>query len=604
MGRRVDRRARDHRRAAYADAGFAASTASKQLRRLPRARQATVGQLAANPQIAQILEHPAGCTLTFAGLAGPDKSHVDILDAAGKVACSSHPKRRRRTRRTRRATWLPSALAKPQLVAPRRDSATGVEAVVITVPIAGGKGAIAGFVDLQSIGPALASLYSGGHPDEFLVTSADGRTVIARSVDPARWIGHPLGTTGYATIADTGERDDLDGISRLYASATVAGPGWHFYVGERTELSSPRASGLERRGFAVVLAGLLAALLAVFLMQRSLVRPIRRLQASLRTARETGTVATGGPRELRRLADDVNTLVSSLNRELVERERIEDRIAESERSYRLLFESNPSPMWVYDVETLAFLAVNDAAVQTYGYTREEFLAMTIEEIRPPDEPSTPSCRRPLGRQPAPARPQPVRNVAPQAQGRDIPRRGGRLAGSRVRRASCPHRARPGHHRPVRGRAGASRQRSPLPRSVRERDRPDRHRRSGRPLHRRQPCVRGNVGLRSRGARRQAAHERRPARMARRARRRTRRQARRPGGGHHLRARPGRARTAVTSRSRWRAGSSSRTACRRGSRRSAATSPNARASKSSCGSRSAWRRSAASPAGSPTTSTTS
>ena len=53
--------------------------------------------------------------------------------------------------------------------------------------------------------------------------------------------------------------------------------------------------------------------------------------------------------------------------------------------YQLLFDANPSPMWVYDVETLAFLAVNDAAVAAYGYSREEFLAMTIADIRPAED---------------------------------------------------------------------------------------------------------------------------------------------------------------------------------------------------------------------------
>lgn len=52
---------------------------------------------------------------------------------------------------------------------------------------------------------------------------------------------------------------------------------------------------------------------------------------------------------------------------------------------RELFENNPLAMWVYDVETLAFLAVNDAAIRHYGYSRREFLAMTIREIRPPEE---------------------------------------------------------------------------------------------------------------------------------------------------------------------------------------------------------------------------
>jgi PAS domain S-box-containing protein len=56
-----------------------------------------------------------------------------------------------------------------------------------------------------------------------------------------------------------------------------------------------------------------------------------------------------------------------------------------EQRYRLLFERHPLPMWVYDVATLRFLEVNDAAVRHYGYTREEFLGMTILDIRPVDD---------------------------------------------------------------------------------------------------------------------------------------------------------------------------------------------------------------------------
>ena len=60
-------------------------------------------------------------------------------------------------------------------------------------------------------------------------------------------------------------------------------------------------------------------------------------------------------------------------------------MSDNEQSYRLLFESNPHPMWVYDRETLSFLAVNDAAIRNYGYSREEFLATTIKDIRPPED---------------------------------------------------------------------------------------------------------------------------------------------------------------------------------------------------------------------------
>ncbi|MDA0181487.1 response regulator [Solirubrobacter phytolaccae] len=52
---------------------------------------------------------------------------------------------------------------------------------------------------------------------------------------------------------------------------------------------------------------------------------------------------------------------------------------------QMLFEASPTPMWVYDADTLAFLAVNDAAVEHYGYAREQFLAMSIKDIRPPED---------------------------------------------------------------------------------------------------------------------------------------------------------------------------------------------------------------------------
>lgn len=55
------------------------------------------------------------------------------------------------------------------------------------------------------------------------------------------------------------------------------------------------------------------------------------------------------------------------------------------RRYRNLFQIHPEPMWVFNIETLRFLEVNDAAVRRYGYSRDEFLAMTIENIYPPEE---------------------------------------------------------------------------------------------------------------------------------------------------------------------------------------------------------------------------
>ncbi len=58
---------------------------------------------------------------------------------------------------------------------------------------------------------------------------------------------------------------------------------------------------------------------------------------------------------------------------------------DSERRQDLMFSANPYPMWVYDCDTLRFLAVNEAAVNAYGYSREEFLTMTVLDIRPEED---------------------------------------------------------------------------------------------------------------------------------------------------------------------------------------------------------------------------
>ena len=68
-------------------------------------------------------------------------------------------------------------------------------------------------------------------------------------------------------------------------------------------------------------------------------------------------------------------------RDVTDRWRAEEELRNSEEQYRLLFHGNPNPMWVFDLETHAFLEVNEAAIQHYGYSREEFLTKTLADIR-------------------------------------------------------------------------------------------------------------------------------------------------------------------------------------------------------------------------------
>lgn len=74
-----------------------------------------------------------------------------------------------------------------------------------------------------------------------------------------------------------------------------------------------------------------------------------------------------------------------LARDVTDRKKFELALKDSEERYRLLFESTPEPIWVYNEETLRFLAVNEAATRTYGYTNEEFLSKTIDDLRPTED---------------------------------------------------------------------------------------------------------------------------------------------------------------------------------------------------------------------------
>jgi len=83
--------------------------------------------------------------------------------------------------------------------------------------------------------------------------------------------------------------------------------------------------------------------------------------------------APGGGAHVRGTAREITGLVP-----------FREGLPDADEQYRLLFERNPLAMWVYDYETLRFLAVNQAAIHLYGYSRDEFLAMTINDIRPPE----------------------------------------------------------------------------------------------------------------------------------------------------------------------------------------------------------------------------
>ncbi|MGI8785962.1 MAG: PAS domain S-box protein, partial [Acidobacteriota bacterium] len=88
---------------------------------------------------------------------------------------------------------------------------------------------------------------------------------------------------------------------------------------------------------------------------------------------------------LQGLGLSLGVIMLVLTEQGAERVTAQRALGASEERYRKLFERSPLPMFVFDLETLRFMAVNKAAVRHYGYPQAEFLSMTMADIRPHDE---------------------------------------------------------------------------------------------------------------------------------------------------------------------------------------------------------------------------
>ena len=82
------------------------------------------------------------------------------------------------------------------------------------------------------------------------------------------------------------------------------------------------------------------------------------------------------------MTDDLLQVVTA---QAIELAKLRNELAERRAQYRSILEHNPRPCWVYSFESLRFIDVNDSALATYGWTRDEFLAMTIVDIRPRED---------------------------------------------------------------------------------------------------------------------------------------------------------------------------------------------------------------------------
>jgi two-component system cell cycle sensor histidine kinase/response regulator CckA len=179
-----------------------------------------------------------------------------------------------------------------------------------------------------------------------------------------------------------------DTAAVLAAVSPIAGTPWTFAVEfPRARVLSSAHAMLWQLGI-VALVLLLAAGMGAVVLSASVTRPLGDLVGAaeaISTGDYSRRVRSVSNNELGALGAAFNRMADSVQE--AQRDSAVKMVAleGSELRYRDLFESNPHPMWVYDVETRCFLAVNDAAVRRYGFSRDEFLRMSILDIRPPEE---------------------------------------------------------------------------------------------------------------------------------------------------------------------------------------------------------------------------
>ncbi len=265
--------------------------------------------------------------------------------------------------------------------------------VAMAAPIKDGKGqvvgALVGVIDLSKpnfLDKITAARY--GKTGVYLLVAPQHNLIIT-ATDKSR-IMQPVPAPGVNTMYDRymqgfngfGIALNKAGIEELSAAQRVPIAGW-FVVAilPSAEAFAPVNDLVQSMLLTTLVLTLLAGGLTSCMLRRELL-PLFTTASTLATLVETNLPPHSLPLTRQ---DETDQLIGGFNRLLQSLAQREDALQESERRYREMFESNPQPMWVYDVKSLAFLMVNDAAVARYGYSREEFLRMTIRDIRPAED---------------------------------------------------------------------------------------------------------------------------------------------------------------------------------------------------------------------------
>jgi PAS domain S-box-containing protein len=359
------------RQDALVSTGYGARDAARQITAALGSVQAQVAELAADLSIPQTFGPRAECALQFQGSGPFTTGHLDIIAGDGIVACSSLAPRQRPGYAG--AKWLAAALRGPLVTGPVLDTQTRQLAEVVAAPVPG-QGVVAVFLNLAPVGPQLALTLSGPRQLEFVVTTANGATVVARSIRPDAWVGKQVPGTPFAGAAGQAEHRDLDGTPRLYGQALVAKSGWRVFAGDSNAQAFAAANQAINRQVLVTLIALLGFLLAALVLYRRIGRPIASLSAGVRDAASQGSavpIAAAGPAELLALTENVNHLIGMASRQ-----------QEASSMLAAVAESSTDAILGVTLDGV-ITAWNAGAERITGYSRAEMIGSNLSVLAPP-----------------------------------------------------------------------------------------------------------------------------------------------------------------------------------------------------------------------------
>jgi two-component system cell cycle sensor histidine kinase/response regulator CckA len=229
---------------------------------------------------------------------------------------------------------------------------------------------------------------AGTLPAGSVVTVLDlGGRIVFRSAESEKYVGqdeHML--PGFLEMKSTprGTRtnvSELDGVERVRSWERVGRAPWVVIVAIGTTEAMLQQAARSRGELLVILLTVALALLVVALVAGRISRPIIALTADAQ-AIAGGDLARRGSVTS---SSELGTLAAAFNQMAQTVESQTAALTENERRYRLVFEGNPLPMWIWEVSSRRFLVANDAAIERFGYSLDEFLSMTARDVRPSAE---------------------------------------------------------------------------------------------------------------------------------------------------------------------------------------------------------------------------